>query len=67
MKSNVGTIDQYLRAALGFVLVFLAGTGVIGAWGYVGVVLMATAAFRFCPAYRVLGIDTCSVGSHKKR
>ena len=66
MKANVGTIDQYLRAAIGFVLVFLAATGVIGLWGYIGGVLMLTAAFRFCPLYSVFGFDTCKVPSGRK-
>jgi hypothetical protein len=66
LKPNVGTIDQGLRLAIGFVLVFLAGIGVVGAWGYAGVVLMLTAAFRFCPAYRVLGIRTGGARAHKK-
>ncbi len=59
MKSNVGGIDRILRAVLGLVLIALAATGTIGLWGYVGVVLLATAAFSFCPAYPLLGINTC--------
>ena len=59
MKSNVGTIDQALRIAIGFLLLVLALTGVIGWWGYIGIVPLVTGAFRFCPAYRLLGIDTC--------
>jgi hypothetical protein len=59
MKSNVGGIDRILRAAVGLVLIALAATGTIGLWGYVGVVLLATAAFSFCPAYPLLGINTC--------
>jgi Protein of unknown function (DUF2892) len=59
MKSNVGGIDRILRAALGLVLVALAATGTIGLWGYVGVVLLGTAAFSFCPLYPLLGINTC--------
>ncbi|MCG2594395.1 DUF2892 domain-containing protein [Ramlibacter sp. XY19] len=61
-QENVGSLDQWLRFALGFVLIFLAGTGVIGAWGYLGVVPLATAMFRYCPAYQVLGIHTCRRG-----
>ncbi len=59
MKNNVGGIDRILRAALGLVLVALAATGTIGLWGYVGVVLLATAAFSFCPLYTLLGFNTC--------
>ena len=59
LTSNVGTIDQALRIMAGFVLVVLAAIGTIGPWGYIGVVLMLTGAFRFCPAYRVFGFTTC--------
>lgn len=59
MKANVGTLDQAVRIALGVLLIILAAAGVVGAWGYIGVVLVATGVFRFCPAYRLLGIQTC--------
>lgn len=59
MKSNVGGIDRILRAVLGLVLIALAATGTIGLWGWVGIVPLATAAFGFCPAYPLLGINTC--------
>ncbi|MDP2007691.1 MAG: DUF2892 domain-containing protein [Rubrivivax sp.] len=59
MKTNVGGIDRMLRAALGLVLIVLAATGTIGLWGWIGVVLVATAAISFCPLYPLLGINTC--------
>ena len=59
MKSNIGGIDRILRMVVGLVLIGLAATGAVGAWGWVGVVPLATALFRFCPAYTVLGINTC--------
>ncbi len=59
MKSNVGGIDRILRAVLGLVLIALAATGTIGLWGWIGVVLVATAAISFCPLYPLLGINTC--------
>lgn len=37
----------------------LSFTGVIGLWGLIGVVPLATGVFRFCPAYPLLGINTC--------
>ncbi len=61
MKANVGTIDRVFRFALGLALIALAATGVVGVWGWIGVVLLATALFRFCPAYTLLGINTCGV------
>ena len=65
LKKNVGTVDQWLRLSVGLVLLFLAGTGVIGAWGYIGVVPLLTGAFRFCPLYGMLGIRTCPAASHR--
>jgi hypothetical protein len=60
MKTNVGTIDRIARFAVGLVLIALTVTGVIGAWGWLGVVPLLTAAVGFCPAYPMLGINTCA-------
>ncbi len=59
MSKNMGTIDRLLRAIVGVVLIALAATGVVGMWGYVGVVPLLTAAIGWCPAYLPLGIKTC--------
>jgi hypothetical protein len=59
MKSNVGGIDRILRMLVGLVLIGLAVTGTVGAWGWIGIVPLATGLFRFCPAYPLLGINTC--------
>ena len=59
MKTNVGGIDRILRIVLGLVLIALTLTGTIGAWGWIGVVPIATAAFGFCPLYTVLGFSSC--------
>lgn len=59
MKSNVGGIDRVLRFVIGLVLVALAVTGTIGAWGWIGVVPLATATLGLCPLYSVLGFNTC--------
>jgi hypothetical protein len=66
MKSNVGPLDQWVRVSVGFVLLFLAGSGLVGAWGYIGVVPLATAALRYCPLYHLLGIDTMHRARHKR-
>lgn len=63
MKANVGTVDRAVRLLAGLLL---AGCGLFGGiaapWNYVamgfGVVLLFTAAFRFCPAYSILGANT---------
>ncbi|MCB2019563.1 MAG: DUF2892 domain-containing protein [Rhizobacter sp.] len=59
MKINVGTPDRVLRVVIGAVLIGLAATETIGWWGYIGVVPLATGLFRFCPAYGLLGMNTC--------
>ena len=63
MKPNVGTVDRVIRAIVGialiaaFLLELLAGTiGIIAL--VVGVVLLLTAALRWCPPYALLGINT---------
>lgn len=56
---NVGLIDRVVRAAAGIFLIALAVFGEGMAWGWIGVVPLATAAFSFCPAYRLLGLNTC--------
>lgn len=59
MKVNVGTLDRVLRIVAGLVLIALAATNTVGWWGWLGVIPLATGLFRFCPAYTLLGINTC--------
>lgn len=66
MKANVGTIDRLLRIVVGVALIALAATGTVGAWGYIGLVPLATGLFRFCPAYTLLGIRTCPLSGSPK-
>ena len=62
MTANVGGIDRVLRAVLGIVLIGLTLDGVIGWWGWIGVVPLATAFMRFCPFYPLIGMNTCPRG-----
>jgi hypothetical protein len=61
MKPNVGNTDRIIRAVLGVVLlsllVFLDGN--IRWVGLLGLVMLGTAAIRFCPLYPVVGLNTC--------
>jgi hypothetical protein len=61
MKTNEGMLDRALRIIAGLVLVALALTGTVGAWGWIGVVPIVTGALGWCPAYTLLGISTCPV------
>lgn len=68
---NVGTLDRAMRALAGIILLVLpfvpaaaSALAGMGAWIWIlpaiGVVLLLTALFRFCPAYTLLGIRTCA-------
>jgi hypothetical protein len=59
MKANEGTIDRALRVIAGLVLIGLAVTGTVGIWGYIGVVPLLTGLLGICPAYSILGVNTC--------
>ncbi len=59
MKFNVGTTDRILRVVAGLALIGLTVTGTIGVWGWIGVVPLATGLFKFCPAYLLIGVNTC--------
>jgi hypothetical protein len=65
MAKNVGGIDRVIRLVVGAGLIYYAMSNLPGADDYmvpagiVGFVLILTAIFRFCPAYRIFGIKTC--------
>ena len=59
MNANVGGIDRILRIVVGIVLIGLAALGIVGAWGWIGVVPLLTGLFSWCPLYPLLGINTC--------
>jgi hypothetical protein len=59
MKVNVGGIDKILRIVAGIALIAMAFFGVIGMWGYIGIVPLATGLMGWCPFYPLLGMNTC--------
>ena len=59
MKSNVGSLDRMARIVSGLVLISLAATGVVGVWGWLGIVPLATGAIGWCPAYTLMGFSSC--------
>lgn len=56
---NVGGIDRVLRVVVGLALVVAAASGMIGVWGWIGIVPLATGTLGFCPAYKLIGLNTC--------
>ena len=57
MRYNVGSTDRVLRIVAGLGIA-IGGIIFESYWGLVGVVLLATAIFRFCPLYSLFKIDT---------
>jgi len=62
MPCNEGKIDRVLRVVVGLVLIALVFTGPQTPWGWLGLVPLLTGIFGFCPAYKLLGINTCKTG-----
>lgn len=62
MSTNVGTVDRGLRIIAGLALIGLAlglFPGYQSVWGWIGVVPLATGLIGNCPAYSLLGMNTC--------
>jgi hypothetical protein len=58
MSVNVGPIDRVLRIAAGALLIGATLGGLIGPWGWLGVVPLATGLLKRCPAYSLIGVNT---------
>ena len=63
MKVNEGKVDRAVRVIAGLALIGMALGGVVGNWGYLGIVPLLSGAVGLCPLYSVLGINTCPLGS----
>ncbi len=59
MSKNVGTLDGAVRILIGMTLIFGAMEGAFAPWGWIGLVLLATAALNICPLYSMIGMNTC--------
>ncbi len=60
LATNVGNIDRIVRIVAGLVLLSLVFVGPQTLWGLIGIVLLATGLMRTCPAYKLLGMNTCA-------
>jgi len=64
MKSNIGSIDRSIRVLVGLVVI-AAGIYYQNYWGALGLVPLITGAIGWCPAYRLLGMSSCSIKSNE--
>ena len=58
-KNNVGTIDRAIRIVVGVALIALVFVGLKSPLGWIGLVPLATGLFGTCPAYSLIGVNTC--------
>ncbi|MFC3100376.1 DUF2892 domain-containing protein [Altererythrobacter lauratis] len=58
-KTNVGETDRILRIVVGLVLIALVFVGPQTPWGWLGLIPLATGLLRTCPAYSLIGVNTC--------
>ena len=60
MKANVGGVDKIVRIVAGAALLGLGVAGVVPMWvGLIGIVPLATGLLGWCPAYTLIGLNTC--------
>ena len=59
MQANVGGMDKIARIVVGLALLVMTVVGPKTMWGLIGVVPLATGLLNFCPAYTLLGINSC--------
>jgi hypothetical protein len=67
MRRNIGSFDRTVRIVLGIGLLALVFIGPQTAWGYLGLIPLATALIGFCPLYRLVGWSTCHVKADATR
>lgn len=59
MTKNVGSIDKTIRTVAGLALIALAIMDVGTPWTWIGVLPLITGLMGTCPAYSLLGVNTC--------
>lgn len=61
MSANVGTIDRILRILAGLALLAWAAFFNGPVWAWIGVLPFVTGVLGVCPAYSLLGVNTCGL------
>jgi hypothetical protein len=59
MKQNVHNIERVVRVVAGLAILSLVFIGPQSAWGWLGLVPLATGITGWCPPYALFGFSTC--------
>lgn len=58
---NEHSVERIIRVAIGLLALSLVFVGPHTAWGWLGLIPLATGALGTCPLYTLFGISTCGV------
>ena len=64
--ANGHPIERVVRVGVGLAVLSLSFVGPQSAWGYLGVIPVATGLLGSCPVYTLLGISTCPLHPSRK-
>ena len=56
---NEHVVERVARVLLGIVLLSMVFVGPQAAWGWIGIVPLATGLVGTCPLYSIVGFSTC--------
>jgi hypothetical protein len=59
MKQNVHNVERVVRVIAGLAIISLVFIGPQSAWGWLGVIPLATGIIGRCPPYALFGFSTC--------
>ena len=60
MKQNIHNIERGVRVIVGLAIISLVFIGPQSAWGWLGLIPVATGIIGWCPPYALFGISTCN-------
>jgi Protein of unknown function (DUF2892) len=59
MTCNVGKTERVIRVLAGLGILSLVFIGPQTLWGWIGAVPLLTGLIGYCPAYSLIGFNTC--------
>ena len=65
LAKNENSVERAMRVVLGLGLLALTFVGPHTAFGYLGLIPLATGLVGSCPLYSILGFSTCRVPANK--